>query len=321
MHKNLGAAFVVCAILLGATVAAAQGYPARPITLVMPYAPGGLTDIVTRAISDEVAKDLGQPLIIDTRAGAGGRIGLGVIKRAAKDGYTIGVAVPATLTLPLIDPSTEYDPLKDFSYISIAVDTIMILVVNPKLPIQSAGELAAYGKANRDKLNYGTPGAATSFHMYSVLLNDMLGFDATHVPYKGEAQALSDIVGGSIQYMLAGAGALSFISSGRVRALATTSSRRAPALPGTPTLTELGFPLVSQGWVGYIGPAGIPSDVMQRLSRAFTVALKSPRVEKAIIDMGYLVRAAGPVEFQSSIATSMDLFGGLIRSGKVKIDK
>lgn len=303
-------------------IAATPGFPQKPITIIVPYPAGGLTDVVTRTLSDSVARELGQPLVVESRPGAGGRIGMAAIKRAPRDGYTLGVSVPATLsTLPLTEVDVGYDPLKDFSFVTIAVDTIMVLLASPKVEAQDLKALTAFARANRGRMNYATPGNGTSFHLYSVMLNDLLGVEAEHVPYKGEVQILNDMVAGNIQYSLSGAGARPYIQSGRVRLLATTGAQRAPAFPDTPTLTELGVPLVTQGWVGYIAPAGVPEEVVMRLNRAFTVALKNPQAGKAITEMGYIARGSSPADFRASVAEALEKFGGLIRSGKVRMEK
>ena len=227
--ERFASALIGAAFALGAAGASAAvpEFPQKPITIIVPYPTGGLTDVVTRTLSESVARELGQPLVVESRPGAGGRIGMAAIKRAPRDGYTLGVSVPATLsTLPLTETDVGYDPLKDFSFVTIAVDTIMVLLASPKVEAQDLKGLAAVARANRGRMNYATPGSGTSFHLYSLMLNDLLGIEAEHVPYKGEVQILNDLVAGNIQYSLSGAGARPYIQSGRVRLLATTGMQR-----------------------------------------------------------------------------------------------
>jgi tripartite-type tricarboxylate transporter receptor subunit TctC len=307
---------------LGAGAIQAQGWPARTITLIVPFPPGGFTDNVTRPIARELSRILGQPVVVDNRAGAGGKIGSEAIMRAPRDGYTIGLGVPATLSvLPLSDPKFSTDPQADFTPITLAIETYMTLVSHPSIAARTLKEFMAYAKANPGKLNFGTPGNATSYHFYSVLFNDAAGIEATHITYKGEAPALNDLLAGQIQYMFVAGGAKQHVDSGRVIALATTGPRRWEVLPEVPTMAEGGLTgYEATGWLGYVGPAGLPAEVVERLNRAFREALNAADVKRLLASQGYLVRGSSPNGFAAVIRADIDRFGKAIRSGKVKIE-
>lgn len=313
--------FMAWALAASAGAVSAADWPDRPIKLIVPYPAGGLTDIVSRVVGDEVGKVLGTTVVIDNRPGAGGQVGLESMLRAPKDGYTIALVVPATMvTLPLTNPSYTLKPLEQFEPIAIAVDTFLTLVVDSKLGIKSLPDFAAYARKHTGQLNYGSPGAGTSFHFNNVAMQKALGFEATHVPYAGEVKILNDIAGGVLQYALVSNAAKPFIDSGQVTPLAVTSDRRVVSLPRVPTFKEQGIDFVSDGWVGYVAAAGTPGAVLDKLGDAFTKALASPQVRKRLTDMGYLVVAQGPAQFRSRVLDSSKRYGELVRSGAVKLN-
>lgn len=313
----LGAAALSLALAAGAAQAA---WPERPIKLIVPYPPGGLTDVVTRTIGDEVGRILGQPVVVENRAGAGGKIGLDAVKRADKDGYTIGLAVPATMvSLPLTDKNFGLS-IQDFDPITIAIETYTVLVANPQLKISKLAEFTEQAKRSTRKFNYGTPGAGTSYHFNTVRLERVLGFQATHVPYKGEGPALSDLASGQIDFMIATNTAKAFIDSGRLTALAVAAPQRVEVLPQVPTFRELGIDFTTDGWVGYVAPAGVPTDVLEKLNAAFSQALKTPRIQQNFRAMGYTVIANSPQEFRRIVEQSTQRYAELIRSGAIKLE-
>ncbi|MGD9945844.1 MAG: Bug family tripartite tricarboxylate transporter substrate binding protein [Burkholderiaceae bacterium] len=300
--------------------AAHAAWPERPIRLIVPYPAGGLTDVVTRTIGDEVGRILGQPLVIENRAGAGGKIGLDAVKRADKDGYTNGLVVPATMvSLPLVDKNFGLT-IQDFDPITIAIETYSVLVVNPASKITKLSEFVEHAKRNPGKLNYGTPGAGTTFHFNTVNMERMLGIQATHVPYKGEGPVLNDLAGGQIDFMIATNSAKAYIDSGRLVALAVGAAQRVPVLPNVPTFRELGIDFTTDGWVGYVAPAGLPADVLQKLNGAFVQALKTPAIQAKFRDMGYNVVANSPQDFRKLVEQRSQRYADLIRSGAVKIE-
>ena len=254
------AARMLLALLAGLSVSAAQAqWPDRPIRLVVPYPAGGLTDIVTRVLSDEVGRNLGTTVVVENKAGAGGQIGLDAVLRAPADGYTLALVVPATMiTLPLTNPNFKIRPLEQFAPITIAVDTFLSLVVDPKLGPKNLAEFVDHAKKNPGKMNYGTPGVGTSFHFNNVMMARKLGIDTVHVPYQGEVKILTDVAGGLLQFALVTNTAKPFIDSGKVRPIAVSSAKRVVSLPDVPTFKEAGSDFTSDGWVGYAAAAGTP---------------------------------------------------------------
>jgi len=296
-------------------------WPDKPIKLIVPYPAGGLTDIVTRVLADEVGRNLGTSIVVENKAGAGGQIGLDTMLRAPKDGYTIALVVPATMvTLPLTNPNFKIKPLEQFAPITIAVDTFLTLVVGSKLGVSTLPEFIAYAKKNPGKINYGTPGVGTSFHFNNVVMARKLGIDAVHIPYQGEVQILTDIAGGQLQYALMTNTAKPFIDSGQVKAVAVTSAKRVVSLPNTPTFKEAGSDFTSDGWVGYVAAAGTPKPIMDKLSAAFVQALKTPAIRQKLTDMGYVVSGSGPEDFQASVRESTKLYSDLLQSGALKLN-
>ncbi|HSW17396.1 MAG TPA: tripartite tricarboxylate transporter substrate binding protein [Ramlibacter sp.] len=309
------------AATLATSTALAADWPDRPIKLVVPYPAGGLTDIVSRVIGDEVGKVLGASVIIENKSGAGGQVGLESVLRAPKDGYTIALVVPAIMvTLPLTNPAYTLRPLEQFEPITIAVDTFLTLVVDRKLELTSLKDFTAYARKNPGKLNYGTPGAGTTFHFNNVMMQKKLGFEASHVPYQGEVKILNDIAGGVLQYALVSNAGKPFIDSGQVTALAVTAEKRVHSLPKTPTFKEQGVDFASDGWVGYAAAAGTPRPIMDKLQEAFAKALAAPQVRTRLTEMGYIVVANSPAQFRARVHDSSKRYAELIKSGAIKLD-
>lgn len=329
IRRSLLATAALAALTVGAlgslpapALAQAGEWPQRPIKLIIPYPPGGLTDIVSRTVSDEVARILGQPVILENRAGAGGQIGLQAMMQAPRDGYTIGLVVPATMiTLPLTNPDYPFRPQRDFEPITIAVSTYLSLVVSPALGVKNVKEFAALASKNPGKFNYGTPGIGTSFHFNNVLMGEKLGVRGVHVPYNGEIKILSDIVGGQLHYALASNAAKPFIDGGKLIPIAVTSARRVTALPNVPTFREQGVDFVSDGWVGYIAAQGTPAPILDKLNAAFIKAMAVPKIEKLYTDMGYLVVGSSRKEFSAEVEAGSKRYEAMIRTGAVQLDK
>lgn len=304
-----------------ASSAARAEWPERPISLVVPYPAGGLTDIVTRVLSVELGKNLGTTVVVENKAGAGGQIGLDAVLRAPSDGYTVALVVPATMvTLPLTNPNFKIKPLEQFAPITIAVETFLTLVVDPKLGVKTLPEFVAYAKKHPGKLNYGTPGVGTSFHFNNVIMAQKLGIDTVHVPYQGESKILTDIVGQQLQYALMTNTAKPFVDSGQVTALAVSASKRVVSMPNVPTFKEAGSDFRSDGWVGYVAKAGTPKPILDKLNRAFVKALAAPEVHARLTEMGYIVAGSSPEEFTATVREDSKRYGDLVRSGAVKLE-
>lgn len=298
-----------------------DAWPSKPIRLIVPYPPGGLTDIVSRTLSDELGKQLGVQVLVENKAGAGGQVGLDQMLQAPRDGYTIGLVVPATMiTLPLTNPNFKIKPLEQLEPITAAIDTFLTLVVDSKLGVNSLQEFVYLARRNPGKFNYGTPGVGTSFHFNNVAMAAKLGIETVHVPYQGEVKILTDIAGGALQYALVSNAGKPFIDSGQVRALAVSSAKRTVSQPNVPTFKELGVDFQSDGWVGYTVAKGTPKPIVDRLSTAFTRTLQNPGVNKRLTDMGYIVTASSPEQFLKDIHEGTRTYGEMIRSGRIKLD-
>ena len=308
-------------LVLAASVHA-QGWPARPVTVIVPFPPGGFTDNVTRVVSQELAKALGQPVVVENKPGAGGRIGTDLILNAPKDGYTIGLAVPATLSLlPIIDPKYA-DLARRYAPITIGVSGYLGFAINPEqTKVRSFQEFVAYARANPGKVAYGTPGVGTSYNLWGEIVASAAGFDPLHVSYRGEGPALIDLAGGQLQFMIVTGAAKPFVDSGKLAILATTGPERWSLFPNAPTLKEVGIQeLVASGWLAYIAPAGVPQDVLDKLNTAFRTALRQPAVAAALGSQGYTVVASRPEELTSRVQSETELFGKIIKSGRVKME-
>ena len=312
----------IATVLTSLACTAQAAWPERPITVIVPYPAGGLADAVARALSDDLSRQLGQPVVVDNRPGGAGRIGLDQLVRAPRDGHTIAVTVPGLMVFsPLTDKSFKYDTRKDFEPLTVAVDTYMVLVAHPSVaPQGTVRELQAYAAARPGQVNYGTPGAGSSFHFNTIVLSGLLGFESFHVPYKGEAPALLDLAGGSLQFMLAGQSARPYIEDGKIKALAVTAHQRVQSLPRVPTLKELGIDFKSDGWVGFVAAAGVPAPVLERLSEALRNAVRSPKAREQFQAMGYEPVGNTRAEFRALIDSRLQRYGEMIRSGAVKLD-
>lgn len=309
------------AALAAATAPAAAGpWPERPVRIVVPYTAGGLTDVVTRVVADELGRQTGQTVIVENRVGAGGMIGLQGVLQAPRDGHTIALVVPATMiTLPLTSSSYKIKPLQDFEPITAAVDTFLTLVVSPSLGVRTLDEFIAHAKRNEGKLNYGTPGAGTSFHLNNLLLARKLGIRTTHIPYQGEAQFLNDVASGVLQYAMVSSAGKPYIDGGRVVPLAMTAPARSASIPNVPTFIERGVDFTTDGWVGYALAAGTPADVIEQVSAALMKAIRSPAASKRLSEMGFTVVGNDRASFRASIIRSTKAYEELVTSGEVKV--
>jgi len=310
---------VLAAAALG--TAHAGEWPERPIKLVVPYPAGGLTDIVSRLVGDEVGKILNTSVVIENKAGAGGQIGLQGVLQAPKDGYTVALVVPATMiTLPLTNPDYKIKPLEQLTPITIAVDTFLTLVVDNRLGVKTVNDFVALAKKKPGDLNYGIPGTGTSFHFNNVLMAQKLGIDTTYVPYKGEAPILNDIASGALQYALVSNSGKAYVDAGQVTALAVTSAQRVNSMPNVPTFKEMGIDFTTDGWVGYVVAKGTPQPVVDKLNQAFVKALNTPAVKKRLADMGYQVVAGTPEQFVNEVKAGTKKYSEMLRSGAVKLN-
>jgi tripartite-type tricarboxylate transporter receptor subunit TctC len=319
MHRLglLAAAFVAAAWAQGSALG--QDFPIRPVRIIVPYAPGGGTDITSRIVQERTVALLGQPLIIENRAGAGTLIGTQVVASAAPDGYTLGVMDPAFVTNPQLMSDARYDPLKDFAPVSLLTVTPLILIVPASFPARTAQELIDYARANPGKLNFGSPGSGSGGHLAIEQFRHAFGLQMVHVPYKGAGPAVAAIVANEVSMLMAGSGAVPFVQDGRLRALETTNTKRVPPLPDVPTFTELGFPQVNvETFAGAVVPAKTPEPVIKRLHAAFAGALQAPEVRAKFLQLNSFPIGNTPDEFAVFLKDNVARLGRVVRESNIK---
>src|SRR6266852_2667081 len=321
-RKASVAAAVALAAGLGlASDAAAQNYPVKPIRLVVPFAPGGPADVIGRIIAQQLNVILGQSLVIENRGGAGGTIGARFAAMAAPDGYTLMFANTSTLSInPAVYRRLDYDPAKAFAPVALIGTTSNIVVVNPALPVTSIAELVAYGKANPGKLSYSTPGVGTPPHMIGEMFKQRTGLDITHVPYKGGAEALADVLGGRVDfYFCPISTALPFIADGRVVALAVSTATRASDLPNVPTTLEAGYANSDLAvWYGVLMPAKTPRAIIDKFHAAGTKVLATPEMRQKLRQLAVDPMPLTPAEMDKFVADEIAANGRLIRAAGIQ---
>ena len=313
-------------LLLAASVAAlteahAQGYPSRPLRLIVPFPPGGSTDILARSLAQRLAENLAQPVVIDNRPGAGGSIGSEAAAKAAPDGYTIMMGHLGTLAVnAAIYKKLPYDPVKSFAPVSLMAIVPSVLVVNNALPVASAAELIAYAKKNPGKLAYGSAGSGSTSHLTTEYFKLATGTDILHVPYKGVGPMLTDLVSGQLSMGLNGAPAvMPHVVSGRLRALAVSSLTRLPSLPNVPTLDEAGVKgFEANGWYGIVAPAGTARDIVARLNAEIRRILQTPELRARLDAEGAIPAAGSPEEFAAFIAAEIARWGSVLKRAGIE---
>jgi tripartite-type tricarboxylate transporter receptor subunit TctC len=322
--KMASALFALAAFLLAAFSAgdALALYPERVIRIVVPFAPGGGTDAITRTLAQEMARDLGVNVIIENKPGAGTIIGTQAVAASAPDGYTLLMGTFSHAVNPSLNANMPYDPHRDFAPVALIARSFNIVVVNPKSPIKSIADLIAAAKAAPDKLSYGTFGIGTSAHLAGELFKDMAKVNLTTVPYKGSAPAITDLIGGQIQVMFTTvASAASLIEAGQLRALAVTSAERSPAFPNLPTVAEAGVPgYVAESWYGLFAPAKTPPDVIDRLNKSAALAVQSEAFKKLGVNEGLVVVAAPPEELDRYLRAEETRWRKVIQDAGIKVE-
>jgi len=301
---------------------AMAGYPERIVKIVVPFAPGGGTDSVARTLAQEMAKDLGQSVIIENKPGAGTIIGTQAVATSEPDGYTLLMETFANAVNPSLNSKLPYDPHKDFAPVALVARSFNIVVVNATSPYRSIADLIAAAKAEPDKLSYGTYGTGTSAHLAGELFKSLAKVNLTTVPYKGAAPAITDLLGGQIQVMFTTvASAASLIAGGQLRALAVTSAERSPAFPDVPTVAEAGVPGYSaESWYGLFAPAKTPPAIIDRLNRSAAAAVKSEAFNKLGVNEGLVMVASPPGELDRYVRGEEERWRKVIQDAGIKID-
>jgi tripartite-type tricarboxylate transporter receptor subunit TctC len=295
----VGLLLILVGVLGGAGSGLAQSWPSKPIHWISPWAPGGANDVLSRSIAAEISPTLGQPVIVDNRPGASGVIGTDQVAKAAPDGYTLTMGAPVThATAPSMFPELPYDPVRDFTPISLVGTVASVLVVNPSIPARTVPELIAYLKANPGKANYSSVGNGSMQHLSAELFRQYADVDMVHVPYKGTSPALVDLTAGRIQLAFESMPAvLPLVRTGQLRAIAVTTLKRSNLMPDVPTLDEAGLKgFDATIWYAVFGPAGMKPEVVGKLNQAIVSALRTPEVAKRLSDLGADIVASTPEE-------------------------
>ncbi|OWV87063.1 ABC transporter substrate-binding protein [Rhizobium sp. R635] len=322
-RTGLALALGLTATLGLGTACVAADFPDRAITMVVPFAAGGSTDVVARIVAQKMSEDLGQQVIVQNVAGAGGNLGAGNVARADADGYTVLMGTVATHALnPLILKSTPYDPEKDFAPVSLLVVVPNVLVVNPELPAKTVQELVALLKAEPDKYSYASSGNGTPLHLSGELFKSMAGVSMQHIPYKGAGPALNDVIGNQVPIMFDNLpSSSSHIKAGTLRALAVTTAERAPSFPDVPTIAESGIPgYETYTWNALFAPANTPSEVVTRLNASANKALKDPAVADRMKEFSATIVGSTPEELAAHVKAELAKWGPVVKGANIQME-
>jgi len=304
-------------------LAQVENYPSKPIRVVVPFPPGGATDILARAAAQRMQEAWGQSVIVDNRPGAGGNIGSDLVAKSAPDGYTLLMGTVGTHAInPSLYAKMPYDHVKDFAPIILVASVPNVLEVNPSLPVNSVTELIAYAKANPGKLNFASSGNGTSIHLSGELFKTMTGVQMTHVPYKGSAPALADLIGGQVQLMFDNLPpSLAQIKAGKLRALAVTSSTRTAALPDIPTVAEAGVPgFEASSWFGLLAPAATPAPIVAKINAEIAKWLATPEAKEKLLAQGANAAGGTPDDFARHIGAETTKWAKVVKESGAKVD-
>ena len=321
IRRVLARALALLAVAVAGT-AAAQGYPNKAIRVIVPYPPGGGTDVIARILQEPLAAELGQPIIIDNRGGAAGNLGTDLAAKATADGYTILFTLSSHTINPKLYDKLPFDVERDFAPITLATLVPQILVANPSLPANNMKELIALARKKPGSLSYGSAGIGASGHLAGELLNSAEGIDIVHVPYKGGAPALADLVAGRIQVMFLSISlSAPQVKQGRIKVLALTGKAHSEKLPGVTTTAEQGFPDVQALlFSSLLAPAGTPDAIIRRMNAEVVKALKTPEVEKRLDDLGAVPSPTSPEQFAAILKRDGEVWGKLIRDKNIRAD-
>jgi tripartite-type tricarboxylate transporter receptor subunit TctC len=301
----------------------AQAYPNKPIRMIVPFPPGGGNDVIARIVGQKLSERFGQPVIIDNRGGSNGIVGLQALMQAAPDGYTIGVGAAGPMAVnPSLYDKLSYDPVKDFAPITNMVNFPLMLVTHPGLPAKNVRELIAAAKAKPGKIFYASPGNGNSGHLAGELFNLLAKVQITHVPYKGQGPAVTDLLGGQVQMLFSSIpSVLPYVQQGRLNGLAVGSAKRLASLPNVPTIAESGVPgYEAYSWVGMIAPANTPKEIVTRLNREIVDILKQKDVQDKLNQQGAIPVGDTPEQFGSYINAEIKKWGAIVKSANIKID-
>jgi tripartite-type tricarboxylate transporter receptor subunit TctC len=318
---RLSSALIAALLALAAPFASAQGYPNKPVKLIVPFAPGGGSDFIARLVAQKLGERLGQPVVIENKPGAGGNVGAELAVKSPPDGYTL-LLCPASYTVNANLYKLTFDPINDITPIVQLSRGPYLVAVHPSVPANSLGELAAIAKADPNKLSYASSGNGGHVHVATEYLLHTMGIKAVHVPYKGTGPALNDAIAGNVQFLLGSVGpTLQHVKSGRLRGLAVTTPKRIPALAELPTVMEAGYPAYEvTNWHGILGPKGMPRDVVDRLNRDVNEVLKGDELKKLLSTDGLEPAGGSPADFAAVLKSEVARWKAVADQAKVKIE-
>ena len=312
----------VATAMLAVTSASAQTYPEKPVRLIVPFAPGGTTDMVARVVGSKLAELLGQTVVIDNKAGAGTIVGTENLARSPADGYSIMLATPDLTINPALRPTMPYDTRKDFAPIALIATYPMIMVTPAEQQLTSIAELLSQAKARPGQINFASAGNGTMPHLCAELFNSLAGVKMTHIPYKGNGPAITDLLAGRVSVLFSGGPPVEpHVKSGKLRMLGVTTSQRHATLPDVPTVAEAGVPGYEvTAWFGFIAPAGTPAPIVRRLNTEIGRALAAPEVREKLASLGATLSASSPEAFRKLIDDEVTKWSRVVKEANIKVD-
>lgn len=314
-------AFAVLSLASGAALAQ-QAYPTKPIRLVVPFGPGGFTDVVARILGQKLGESLGQGVVIENKPGAGSMIGTDFVAKSQPDGHTLVIVSSTHVISPWIYKNVPYDPIKGFTPVSKLVDSPYVLLTNPKVPVNNVREFIALAKSQPDKIHFASSGNGSAQHLIGGLFASMTGAPLKHVPYRSSNLAATDLVAGVVESSFAGVpNALAHVPTGRLKALAVTSSKRIAQLPNVPTMQEAGVPGYDATiWLAMLAPAGTPRDIVNRLNGEIAKIMNTPETQKAMFDAGVEVSLSTPEAMGQLMVSEMEKWGKVVKEAGIKLE-
>ena len=322
VSRRIAAASVAGLMCVSAAGALAQGYPAKPIRIVIPFAPGGGTDILIRIMVPSLTELMKQQMVVDNRPGAGSQIGSDLVAKAPPDGYTLLMVDTAFMTNPSLYSKLPYNSEKDFAPVSLMATAPVIMIVHPSVPVRSAQELVSLARAKPGALNFASGGPGSSTHLGVELLKYVAKIDLVHIPYKGTGPAVADVLGGQVTMMFTGISSVKqHVGVGRLRAIAVTGEKRSPAMPGVPTFAEAGLKQVdASSYWGALAPVRTSPEITTRLSAAIAQVLKTAGVRDKLVELGFEPIGGTPEQFAQLLASEMDKWAKVIKAAAIRLD-
>jgi len=322
--RSMLAGFAAAVVALAPQFAAAENYPEKPVRFVVPYAAGGTTDLLSRAIAQKLAEAIGQPVVPDNRPGAGGNIGAEIVAKSPPDGYTILMAPvsPMAINVTLYGDKMTFNPEKDFAPVTLVAKVPLVLVVHPSVPVKTLQELIALAKSKPGQLNYGSAGNGSSNHLVGEMFKTAAGIDLVHIPYRGGGPGMMALVAGQIDMLVGQVPTVAtMVNAGRLRAIAVSSAKRSPALPQVPTMAEAGLPgFDATAWYSIVVPAGTPKTIISRLHAELVKILKSPDIRERLISEGADVETTTPEELAAFIRAEIPKWAKAVKESGSKLD-